>query len=237
MAASKKLFESKLVGQVDVTKNKKSKSLRLKFDKTNGQLTVTQPSWLPYEAGLKFAESRQDWVVKNRPQVLAFRSNDMIGRRHVLSVCFQPKTKAVVSKSKITVSAPNEALLDQPDTINIITKACYRALKIETEALVEARIQVVSKLMNATPTNLHIRRTHSRWGSCNSKQEISFSIFLAQLPDELVDYVIVHEFAHLEHLNHSSQFWQRVESVIPNYKKLRLQLKDHSPALKPNVFA
>jgi len=69
------------------------------------------------------------------------------------------------------------------------------------------------------------RNQQSRWGSCSSKGSISLNLRLLFLPPALVDYVLVHELAHLEHPNHSHAFWSRVEQMLPETPCLRRELK------------
>ena len=67
----------------------------------------------------------------------------------------------------------------------------------------------------------------SRWGSCSAKGNLNFNCLLMRTPDEIIDYVVVHELCHLKELNHSDRFWAEVEKVFPDYKERRKWLKDH----------
>ncbi len=67
--------------------------------------------------------------------------------------------------------------------------------------------------------NIKIKYNHTNWGSCSSKSNLNFSSRLLFAPEEVVDYVIVHELAHLKEANHSARFWAVVEKVMPDYKQ------------------
>ncbi len=67
--------------------------------------------------------------------------------------------------------------------------------------------------------NITIKYNHTNWGSCSSKSNLNFSSRLLFAPDEVIDYVIVHELAHLKEANHSARFWAIVEKVMPDYKR------------------
>jgi predicted metal-dependent hydrolase len=67
----------------------------------------------------------------------------------------------------------------------------------------------------------------SRWGSCSGKGNLNFNCLLMRTPDEIIDYVVVHELCHLKEMNHSPRFWAEVEKIFPDYKERRKWLKDH----------
>ncbi len=78
---------------------------------------------------------------------------------------------------------------------------------------------------------LSLSNAQSRWGSCNSKQEIRLNWRLLQAPPHLINYVVCHELAHLKEMNHSARFWAVVESLCPQYKQAEKDLKVWSPKL------
>lgn len=79
--------------------------------------------------------------------------------------------------------------------------------------------------MNVHFNMVRIKNVKTIWGSCSSKKNLNFNFKLFFLPEALIDYVFVHELAHLKHMNHSEAFWSEVEKQIPDYKKRREELK------------
>ena len=82
-----------------------------------------------------------------------------------------------------------------------------------------------SKIMGLKPKDIGFRRAKRRWGSCSSQNSLSFNYYLMKLPLPMVEYVVVHELAHIEEKNHSADFWALVESHLPNYKVLVKELR------------
>jgi predicted metal-dependent hydrolase len=68
----------------------------------------------------------------------------------------------------------------------------------------------------------------SLWGSCTSRRNLNFNIRIVQLPQHQADYIIVHELCHLREFNHSPKFWKLVAQTVPDYKCIRLELKDYT---------
>lgn len=82
-----------------------------------------------------------------------------------------------------------------------------------------------------------IRDQKTRWGSCSSRGTLSFNWRLMLAPPAVLDYVVVHELAHLQQMNHSKQFWAVVEQVMPDYKSHRSWLKENGGRLQMQSFA
>lgn len=90
-------------------------------------------------------------------------------------------------------------------------------IKRAKEALPE-KVRRYAEIMGVTPTKISVTRAKTRFGSCSGKNAISFSCRLMMYPDEFVDYVVVHELAHIKQHNHSAAFWREVEKVLPDWK-------------------
>ena len=67
---------------------------------------------------------------------------------------------------------------------------------------------------------IRVKKVKTRWGSCSSKSNINLSLYLMLLSDDLIDYVILHELAHIKHQNHSAAFWNHLEDLLPGSKQL-----------------
>ncbi len=75
-----------------------------------------------------------------------------------------------------------------------------------------------SKIMNLFPTKVSFRKNKRTWGSCNFKNEIRFNFLLMKYPIQIIEYVVIHELAHIVHKNHSKDFWNLVETYCSDYK-------------------
>ena len=80
--------------------------------------------------------------------------------------------------------------------------------------------------MAVKPAAVKINGAQTRWGSCSARRSVNFSWRLILAEDNLVDYVIVHELAHLKELNHSPRFWALVAAYVPDYQIRRARLRE-----------
>ena len=76
-----------------------------------------------------------------------------------------------------------------------------------------------------------IRAQRTRWGSCSAQGNLSFNCLLMLTPDDVMEYVVVHELCHRKEMNHSARFWAEVERVLPGYRESRRWLKENGGAL------
>lgn len=104
------------------------------------------------------------------------------------------------------------------------TKAYTEAIQ-SARAFVHARLPELNRAYGFTYGTISIRNQKTRWGSCSARGNLSFNYRILYLPPALQDYLLVHELAHLKEHNHSVHFWNLVAKTIPEYQKLRTQLR------------
>lgn len=88
------------------------------------------------------------------------------------------------------------------------------------------RAAYFAQRMGVTYGRITIREQKTRWGSCSSKGNLNFNWKLVLMPEEILDYVVVHELAHRFEMNHSERFWAIVAEVLPDYRERRRMLKE-----------
>lgn len=97
------------------------------------------------------------------------------------------------------------------------------------------RVAEFATQMGVSYGRITLRCQKTRWGSCSSKGNLNFNYLLMCCPEEIRDYVVVHELCHLTEMNHSKRFWQAVAQVMPDYAKRRKWLKEHGNAVIQRV--
>lgn len=115
--------------------------------------------------------------------------------------------------------------IKEKPSIDFLDKNQINDLKKRTYEIIAPFIEYYSKLMGVKPEKVSINSAKTRFGSCSSKKSLNFSCRLALYPIDAIEYVCVHELAHILEMNHSKKFWQIVEKYLPNYKESKKLLK------------
>ena len=131
-----------------------------------------------------------------------------------------------IEKTLQKVNAEKTAGEEAPLSLEDIRELADRALKE-----LPPRVRYFASLMGVTYGRITIRNQTGRWGSCTSVGNLNFNCLLMLAPEEVRDYVIVHELAHRKEMNHSAAFWEQVEAVLPDYRERERWLKTQGKVL------
>lgn len=122
----------------------------------------------------------------------------------------------------------DEKLINQPKRICEAFESWYRE---EMRSYASDKISIYAKILEVSPNKIRISGAKTRWGSCSGKRNLNFCWRLIMAPEEIVDYVIVHELCHLREMNHSKNFWGLVDDIFPDWKEKRKWLKQNGDFL------
>ena len=106
---------------------------------------------------------------------------------------------------------------DDPQEVAVLVEKAWKILP--------AKVALYAAKMRLFPSSVRIGRARTRYGCCSSEKRIVFSCYLMLFPEEAIDYVVVHELAHLRYMNHGKAFYRLVGSILPDYKERRKLLK------------
>ncbi|WP_027399201.1 M48 family metallopeptidase [Anaerovorax odorimutans] len=123
------------------------------------------------------------------------------------------------SKKRLEIKRENRQIikLSQEEVLQYKNKA---------ESYLRTRCEYYSMRMGVNYNRIRVNKAKSRWGSCSEKGNINFTYRLIFAPKEVIDYIVVHELAHLKEMNHSKRFWHVVNEIMPDYKERCKVLKD-----------
>jgi predicted metal-dependent hydrolase len=217
------------IGDVEFSKNARAKSIKIHIN--GSRVKVTYPRYISRAIAKSYVVSKKSWINDHKTNAHIFHSGDLIGKQHKLLLVstVSQKITSKVSNDTLRINIPNHLNQQDPQVQTKIKTKIEKILKTECENLITNRLKDMAFENNMDFKSVNYKKLTRRWGSCDSKHNIIFNIYLVQLPWDLIDYVIVHELAHTVELNHSQGFWSKVESILPDYKTSKKLLKDHSP--------
>lgn len=105
-------------------------------------------------------------------------------------------------------------------------------LKKQANKVILNRLEEISNSINIDYNTSKIISARKKWGSCDSNKNINLNFRLIMLPVKCIDYVCIHELCHIKHMNHSKQYWELVETFVPNYKEIQKVIKQLSFTLE-----
>jgi predicted metal-dependent hydrolase len=194
----------------------------------DGVVDVRVPLRMPDKVIEQFVASREGWINKKLEES---RQKEERREAFVLDyssmVLFRGKEYPLVPKAGNKVSFDGGAFYIPPGlTEDELRGACVQLYRALAKRHMTARVIELAALMGQSPASVKITDAKTRWGSCSSLKTVNFSWRLVLAGDELIDYVVVHELAHLVELNHSARFWKIVGDAMPDYKAREARLKE-----------
>lgn len=214
---------------------RRREGLRLSVE-GNGTLKVTAPLRLPMKVVEEFVLTNIEWIELHQAKARARlarspRKRFVAGER--LRFFGDEKTLVIEDGN---LARPRVEVNDQFMVVTmpvgerdpvIIQSAIAKFYDNQARLHIPERVAFFSKQMGVAPSGISFRRQKTRWGSCSSLGHISFNWKLVFAPEAVIDYLVVHELAHLVHANHSEHFWDLVKKNDPECRAHRRWLRDH----------
>ena len=224
------------VGNVLFKHSNKAKSLNI-LVKPFGGVKVSVPIGMNYLSAERLVSGRKDWMNQHLKKMIVFENQQTIfdensvyiTKQHQLNLKRGDRKNISVRilKGEINVIYPTQLNSNSKEVQIAIRKGIERALKIEANDYLPGKIKILAAKFGFSFNKLSIKNIKSRWGSCSRKNNINLSIHLMRLPEHLIQYVILHELAHIVHHNHSRRFWDLLENLTGGAKKLDKELRNY----------
>jgi predicted metal-dependent hydrolase len=213
---------------VSVRVSPRARRIGLRIDAAERRVELVLPHDAPAELGLRFLKSKQGWIatrLKSLPRAVPFVEGAIVpvlGVPHRISRSLDPSAPPVM------ITAGEIRVRGDPQ---FISRRVRDHLATLAHAELARRARPLAVGIGHKIARVSVRDTKSRWGSCASSGNLSFSWRLIFTPEPIIDYVVAHEVAHLAEMNHGPRFWRLVESLSPNSATPRAWLDRHRAEL------
>jgi predicted metal-dependent hydrolase len=230
-------------------KTVRSKRKTLSLQVVQGKVLVRAPNSLDEGFISSFIQKKSSWLKtkiaqQSQTDNLSCDFSEgstlfLFGQLLTLHISFAQKASILItedsnSKQLLTIvlaERNRKKFTDKALLATAVKKNIEQYFKAQAEKIIPLKVETYSNLTSLKPSAIKIRQYRSRWGSCNSRGELSFNYLLMMLPIDVIDYVVIHELCHLQHLNHSKDFWQLVAQYSPNYIQAKEWTKTNQSAL------
>lgn len=207
-------------------KYKKRTSMSISIDHY-GNVEVQAPKGMSDERVIQALEGKWDWIqeklseMKERtlgPKLKTYEHGESflyLGKEYPIQISQNMNIEqdyAVFEREKLHIVV--KQLEDEK-----IRQALKRFYYQQCKMLVERSIKSYQSNFKTKPRSIRITDNKTNWGTCDSKQQLTFNWKLAMAPQQVIDYVVVHEMCHMVHLNHDRSFWRLVGKILPDYEQ------------------
>ena len=208
----------------------KRRTLSLSINE-NAELIVRAPNQISNKRIKEFIIEKSKWINKNK-NLMQSRINEMndSDSNYLFLGNIYPLIKVNENPNKIDFNGTEFITsIENQDKFKASLKSWY---KIKFKEIAIPRLNYFSDKYNLKINQVRFKNQKTLWGSCSSKNNINLNYLLVMAPMIVIDYVIIHELVHTVHKNHSENFWNAVEAIMPDYKKAKKWLNKNGYKLR-----
>jgi len=194
----------------------------------NGSVEVRAPHRVQKCDIDRFVSRKEQWILKTlaNQQTQAERKKSFTINYNCL-IILRGKPYPIITRKGMQAGFDDEGLYMPPGlSPEQIKPICVKLYKMLAKVHISNRVVFFATQMEVSPSAVKINSAKTRWGSCSSQKSLNFSWRLIMADDDIIDYVVVHELAHIKEMNHSAQFWAIVKNILPDYQERKSKLKE-----------
>lgn len=225
------------IGSVLLKRSTRAKYLNIRIKPLMG-VQVAVPVGVTFSQAERMVRARRQWIEKHLEKVKEIEKEAVIydglkpvrTRSHRLDVKAGPDGAFSVRlvKGSIKVRYPATFKITDQAVQAAILRGLIAAYRKEAKAYLPKRLEQLANKYDFSYNRVFIKNHRSRWGSCSAKNNINLNLHLMRLPDDLIDYVLIHELVHTEVKNHGPKFWNMMEEKCKDAKILSKRLRTHN---------
>ena len=144
--------------------------------------------------------------------------------------CSKRDVEAFLISKEAWIQGHLEKIAERP-AVAVLSEAERKALAKQAAQILPSKVRRFAAEIGVSYDRITIRSQRTRWGSCSAKGNLNFNCLLMLCPEEVMDYVVIHELCHRKEMNHSPAFWAEVETYCPDYRIHRQGLKENGASL------
>ena len=213
---------------ISIRVSPRARRIALRINAAERTVELVLPPGVPATHGMRFVQSKRGWIAARLaalPLAVPFAEGAVVP---VLGVPHRIRRETDAAAPSVAIVGGEIRVRGEP--VHLARRVRdFLVAKARNELALRAR--PLAARIGRDVTQITVRDTRSRWGSCSGRGNLSFSWRLIFAPERVIDYVVAHEVAHLAEMNHGPHFWRLVESLSPDSAVSRAWLKRHRSRL------
>lgn len=215
----------------------RKKTIELLIDLNKG-FTVKVPKGMSDEDIIRNLHRKEKWIINNldkmadiikyesKKEYLSGEKFAVSGRRYSLKVIKDKNIKLPTlefSKGKFIAKIP--ITINEKDNHKLLRPLFIRFYQKKAEDVINKRVKKYLPYFDIEPKKIRIVSLKDKWGSCSKNNEIRYNWRIIMAKMSIIDYVVIHELAHMKHKDHSKEYWNEIKRIMPDYEKRKSWLR------------
>ena len=224
------------IGNVTFRKSVKARRLTIRVN-NDGQVRVTIPYLVSLNKASIFVKIKTEWIQQIQQKIKQAESKKTLfnegtefyttAHKVIIRRCSGLKIRKEIQNGSAMIYVPDSEDMQSQKIQESIRMIITEIWRIEAKEVLVSRIYELAGKYGFTFNQVKIKNMKTRWGSCSGKNIINLNLHLVRLPQHLQDYVILHELVHTKTRNHGRVFWEQLNKVIGDGKKLSRELRNN----------
>jgi len=209
-------------------RNRKSMELQIQ---QNGDLIVLAPKGIKKEQIIVSINKKIHWIIKKR---ISLEENKLLKKElqelnevYFFGEKYEIQVNGNKDKDYVILDGKRIIINTNNHDRNYITKLLKNWYWENARIILKEKVDYFSQIMGLKYNRITIKDQKTRWGSCSNLNNLNFNYRIIMAPENIMDYLVVHELSHIKHMNHSREYWEYLGQWIPDYKTKRRYLKEN----------
>ncbi|NOR76212.1 MAG: DUF45 domain-containing protein [Draconibacterium sp.] len=227
---SDKVVQFKKIGIVTFSKNRRSKNIKISV-KPDKSVLVSFPFYCSSKDVLAFVHNNEEWIWNQQRKIESRRNkidinSEIKTKLHNVIFFLSDKYKIETTENTVRIYVTD---FKSDKSQNYIKDVLVQIYRYEAKKILPLKLQDLAKKHGFQYQKVTIRNNKRNWGSCSYKNNISLNLQMMKLPDELIDYILLHELVHTNIKNHGEKFWEKLNSITDyRARELAKQVKKYT---------
>jgi predicted metal-dependent hydrolase len=208
-----KVVQFKQIGPVNFIKNRRSKNIKIRV-KPDQSVHVSFPFYVSMFEVSQFVNKNMEWITEQQQKFKTIKSKIEAGqiktKLHLITVIEGSENKTKVNFNEIEIRLAD---FDSESSRSYLENVMVGIYRFEAHKILPSRLSELAQNHGFQFNRLTIRNNKRNWGSCSARNNISLNLQMMKLPDELIEYILLHELVHTRIKNHGPHFWQKLDEI------------------------